>query len=107
MFNEEKNKLKPFITQLWTKLTLNEDHFNTEDKKIFYVFSHFKGLTIKQVMPHLKEHRINDYATVNDLINTLVVAFDNLNKKATEQQELKALKQKDTKFFTFIALFQR
>jgi len=58
-------------------------------------------------MPHLKEHRITDYATVNDLINTLVVAFDNLNKKATEQQELKALKQKDTKFFIFIALFQR
>ena len=34
-------------------------------------------------MPYLKEHGITDYTTVDDLINTLVVAFNDPDKKAT------------------------
>lgn len=107
MFKGERIELEPFVAQLRTKLTLNDDHFDTESKKIFYASSRLEGPAMRQVMPHLKEDGSTDYKTVNELIQTLIVAFGDPDKKATAQRELRALKQKNTEFSAFIALFQR
>lgn len=107
MFSGERTELEPFVTQLRTKLTLNDDHFDTETKKVFYASSRLEGTAMRQVMPHLKEDGSTDYKTVNELIQTLIVAFGDPDKKATAQRELRALKQKNIEFSAFIALFQR
>ncbi len=102
-FNENRAELEPFLAQLCIKLTLNKDHFFLKNIKIFYTISHLKGQAMRQVMPYIKLDNTTDYSTVNDLIQTLTVAFENLNKQATAQQELCTLKQKNTDFSTFIA----
>ena len=35
LYSGGRDELEPFIIQLRTKLTLNQDHFDTENKKIF------------------------------------------------------------------------
>ena len=106
LYSGGRDELEPFITQLRTKLTLNQDHFEIENKKIFYASSRLEGPAMRQVMPHLKETG-TDYNSVEELIATLRTAFGDPDRKATAQRELKSLRQRNTKFSTFVAAFQR
>jgi len=59
--------------------------------KIFYAISRLEGQAMRQVMPHIKLDNTTDYSTVNDLIQTLTVAFGDPDKQATAQRELLTL----------------
>ncbi len=59
---------------------------------MFYAISCLKEQAMKQIMSYIKLDNTTDYNTVNDLIQILTVAFENLNKQVTAQQELYTLK---------------
>lgn len=99
-FNGNRAELEPFLAQLRTKLALNKDHFPSENMKIFYAISRLEGQAMRQVMPHIKLDNTTDYSTVNDLIQTLTVAFGDPDKQTTAQRELRTLKQKNTDLST-------
>ena len=105
LYSGGRDELEPFITQLRIKLTLNQDHFKTENKKIFYALSRLDGPAMRQVMPYLKDKGAIDYKSVDELVTTLRTAFGNPDRKATAQRELKSLKQRNTEFSIFIATF--
>jgi len=43
IYSGMRSELEPFLSQLRTKLTLNNDHFDTETKKIYYASSRLEG----------------------------------------------------------------
>lgn len=107
MYGGAKEELEPFLTQLRAKLSLDADHFPNESDKIYYGVSRLEGDAMNIVMPHMKSDNTSDYSKVEDLMETLITAFGDPDKKGTAQRELRNLRQKNTDFASFVAQFRR
>ena len=95
MFNGDRIKLCPFLTQLWLKLSSNADWFLTEKDKLGYTVSHLEGITANQILLYVTRDGVNTLLvpSVEILTTLLTQAFSDPNSKITAQQKMHNLKQ--------------
>ena len=85
MFNGDRVKLYPFLTQLWLKLSSNADWFLTEKDKLEYTVSCLEGTAANQILPYVTRDGVNTLLvlSVKILTTLLMQAFSDLNPKIT------------------------
>ena len=85
MFNSDRVKLCPFLTQLWLKLSSNADWFLTEKDKLRYTVSCLEGITANQILPYVTRDDVNTLLvpSVKILTTLLMQAFSDSNPKIT------------------------
>ena len=107
MFNGDRIKLCPFLTQLWLKLSSNADWFLTEKDKLGYTVSHLEGITANQILLYVTRDGVNTLLvpSVEILTTLLTQAFSDPNSKITAQQKMHNLKQANWDFSTYLAEF--
>uniref|UniRef100_A0A9Q8P547 Retrotransposon-derived protein PEG10 n=1 Tax=Passalora fulva TaxID=5499 RepID=A0A9Q8P547_PASFU len=107
-FDGNKSKFEAFETQLTIKLLANADHFPQEKDKVTYVFSLLRGDAAAQVQHYI------DNATqtigcpdVLTLMQDLRAAFGDPDRRATAQNAIHNLLQKNKSFAEYLAAFNR
>ena len=107
MFNSDRVKLCPFLTQLWLKLSSNADWFPTEKDKLGYTVSCLEGITANQILPYVTRDDVNTLLVLSvEILTTLLTqAFSDSNSKITAQWEMHNLKQANWDFSTYLAEF--
>ena len=85
MFNSDRVKLHPFLTQLWLKLSSNADWFLTEKDKLRYTVSCLEGTAANQILLYVTRDDVNTLLvlSVKILTTLLMQAFSDLNSKIT------------------------
>ena len=85
MFNGDRIKLCPFLTQLWLKLSSNADWFLTEKDKLRYTVSCLEGTAANQILPYVTRDDVNTLPVLSvEILTTLLMqAFSDLNSKIT------------------------
>lgn len=108
LFDSDKQKLRSWTYSLRVKLAgmQTATHRNQAKFSILLVVSkEKKGLN--QVEPRVKKDGTIDFATANDMITYLEVAFGDLDEKGTSQRELQKLRQTNRAFSDYLADFRR
>ena len=85
MFNSDRVKLCPFLTQLWLKLSSNADWFPTEKDKLRYTVSCLKETAVNQILLYVTRDDVNTLLVLSvEILTTLLTqAFSDLNPKIT------------------------
>lgn len=107
LYDGDKQKLRSWTCSLRLKLARNADHYPTEASKIRYSVSRLTGKALDQVEPKVKKDGTIDFATTNDLIIYLEIAFGDPDEKGTSQRELQNLRQTNRAFSDYLADFRR
>lgn len=107
LFDGDKQKLRSWTYSLRVKLVGNADRYPSESSKMQYSVGRLTGKALDQVVPRVKKDGTIDFATVNDLITYLKVAFGDPDEKGTSQRELQELRQTNRAFSDYLADFRR
>lgn len=107
IYNGDKQTLRSWIICLRMKLAGNLDHYPTESNKIQYAVGRLGGNALDQVGPKLREDGTTDFATADDLIAYLEMAFGDPDEKDTAQRQLRELRQASRAFSDYLADFRR
>lgn len=105
LFDGDKQKLRSWTYSLRIKLAGNADRYPSKSSKIQYSVDCLTGKTLNQVEPKVRKDVTIDFATANDLITYLEVAFGDSDEKDTSQRELQKLKQINCAFLDYLADF--
>ena len=105
-FNGDRNDLRRFTAQIYTKLTVNVDRFPTAESRMAYVNGRLEGTPYKQILPYIVQGRctLSDYPAILDILDR---AYGDPNRARNAQQSLFSLRQRNTEFGAFLAEFQR
>ena len=87
-YKGDREKLRPFITQLRLKAALYPDH----QSQLRYAVSLLEDRALDQVTPHIANDRIN-LDDLAGLISILETAFGDPDKVATAERKLRNLRQ--------------
>ena len=107
LFDGDKQKLQSWTYSLRVKLAGNADRYPSKSSKIQYSVSRLTGKALDQVKSRIKKDGTLDFATANDLITYLEVAFGDPDKKGTFQRKLQKLRQTNRAFSDYLADFRR
>jgi hypothetical protein len=105
-FTGERKELKPFLSQVLLKLQGNDTMFPNLALRLAYVSSLVKG----PAYAHIEEHIEDGFARIPDidsLLGILSTAFGDPDEVGTAEREMKSLRQKNSDFATYFAVFQR
>jgi hypothetical protein len=105
-FDGSRDKLRTFKAHLRLKLRGDAPRYPSPAHEINYTFGLLTGPAFTQVMSYIKPDRI-DFATVDDLLNVLDIAFGDPDQTATAERKLETLKQANKEFAVYYAEFQR
>jgi hypothetical protein len=104
MFDGTRNKLQPWIDQLWLKIS-DEGRYTTLQSKLVYAFSRCEGTALDHLRPHRNAGTL-DFASVQALIDVLEAAFEDPDRRGTARRTLHMLRQENDDFPSFFAKFQ-
>ena len=99
-YKGDRNKLRPFLTQLRLKAALYPDN----QSKLRYAVSLLEDRALDQITPHIEDDRI-DLDDLAELIDILETAFGDPDRVATSERKLRSLQQANRDFSTYYAEF--
>ena len=99
-YKGDKDKLRPFLTQLRLKAALYPD----DQSKLCYAVSLLEDCTLDQITPHIEDDRI-DLDDLAELIGILETAFGDPDRVAIAERKLRSLCQAKRDFSTYYAAF--
>ena len=79
--------------QIDHKLILNDDHYPSDDKKIYYVFSRLGGEAAKHCLPRIQKSATKPFHTYQEIIDHLDTRFKDYDKINNARREYQALQQ--------------
>ena len=96
-----------WISQMSSKLKINQNHFDNEIARIAYVKSRTGGKAAKVI--YARSHRLSSdpYQTVDEILDDLQELFEDSDREANRAREYEALEQKDLPFSDFYQDFRR
>ena len=99
-YKGDRDKLRPFLTQLRLKAALYPD----DQSKLCYAVFLLEDCALDQITPHIKDDRI-DLADLAELIGILETAFGDPDRVAIVERKLRSLRQANWDFSTYYAEF--
>ena len=105
-FDGSAAQLRPFLTDMSIKLTVNKDWYPTEFDKMAYFLSRLSGEAKGQVKGGTSIHGQILFKTVAEIIEVLDAAFGDINAKSTAQKELFTQLQGNRSLASFLPKWQ-
>ena len=101
-------KFEDWVTRVKAKLTVNDDHYPTDDIKRAYVVGRIGGDAASYIAPRLRADSTNPYSSLQDLIQHLTDVYEDPNRVFTAKEDFRKLYMKKTDpFHTFYSNFTR
>ena len=107
LFDGDKQKLQSWTYSPRVKLAGNANCYLSESSKIQYSIDCLIKKALDKVEPRVRKDGIIHFATANNLITYLEVAFGDPDDKGTSQRELQKLKQTNCAFLDYLVNFWR
>ncbi len=102
MFGGIRKELRPFVTKLRLKLSVNADRFPTEQDKLSYAMSRLDGDAARTIDPFFRNGSLMG---LHGFISFLEQTYDDASRKHTAITKLENLRQKNREFTVFFSEF--
>ncbi|KAJ5125100.1 uncharacterized protein N7515_008925 [Penicillium bovifimosum] len=101
-------KFMAWRSDIKKKLRFNADHYPTPDHQMAYLKSRCEGKALSHIDPRMQDDSMNQYKTVDEILDHLESVFHNPDRKHLARNEYLALKMEPKQDFTdFLAEFTR
>ena len=104
---EKKVLYDHWLLQMCNKMTANKKMMPTKILKKAYVQSRVSSNALTQLKPRLHESNSRPFAMAHKMLDKLISAFGDLNRKQTAHTKYRTLQQGDWGFNNFWTKFQR
>ena len=102
----DRTQLKGWIAQLQMVIRHKPAIFPDEQRKMRYVFNCLQGVTLGQVLPHVRQDGTIGLEDLPACIQLLEAAFGDRDLVATAKWKMREIKQKNREFSQHYAQFQ-
>jgi retrotransposon gag protein len=102
MFNGTRKDLRPFVTKLRLKLSVNKDRFPTEESQVSYGIARLDGDAARTMDPFFRNGTFN---TFDRFISLLERTYDDASREHTAATKLENLRQRNREFTNFFSEF--
>jgi hypothetical protein len=92
LYHGERTKLRAFLTQCELKFNCEGNRFDTEQKKVNYASSRYRGNTWAWIKPSIKEGK-SVYTTWDTFKTAISRAFREANSKEIARRKFKMIRQ--------------
>ena len=83
------------------KLLVNANHFFSEEIKMIYIKNRTKSNAVKHLKSRIRKIAFYSFRTSDEMLKTMIMIFDDFNRKLTIINEFRVLRISDKNFHTF------